>query len=45
MTNPTATVKIWGDTAGYISMLNNRIYFQYSPEFLKKGKDGITYLM
>ena len=37
MTNPTATVKIWGDTAGYISMQNNRIFFQYAPEFLKRG--------
>jgi serine/threonine-protein kinase HipA len=37
----TALVKLWGNTAGAVSWLDDRSYsvFEYDPEFLKKGLD------
>jgi len=37
----TAVVKLWGETVGAVSWLDDRGYavFEYDPEFLKKGFD------
>ena len=37
----TALVKLWGDTVGAVSWLDDRAYgvFEYDPGFLKKGLD------
>lgn len=37
----TAFVKLWGETVGAVSWLNDRSFgvFEYDPEFLKKGLD------
>jgi len=37
----TAVVKLWGDTVGAVSWLDDRGYavFEYDPQFLKKGFD------
>ncbi|MDT8387854.1 MAG: type II toxin-antitoxin system HipA family toxin [Thiogranum sp.] len=43
----TAMVKLWGDTVGAVSWLNDRDYgiFEYDREFLKKGLDVSPLMM